>query len=229
MPEILTDLQVDYEKRSLISFPDAGKMFDFAKQHVQKHRGQELSSFWHSVLIAHDRPTTPHLFLREFLWCVYVSGFSAKTISKKYDALLQAHRIEDASGSYTPAENVRWPKFDGYDDVFKIFKNKRKAEYIQCVRAMIYNDGWDRFFKNKVKDLSIEKLDSLPGIGPALACHLARNLGNVNVCKPDVHLVRVASKYGLDSVQELCASVSLEPVGKTDLILWLASVDNGTT
>jgi len=225
MPEILKDLQADYEKKSLVSFSDAAEMFKFAKNHVASRRKSELSFYWDKAAAS---PITPHQFLREFLWCVYVSGFSAKTISKKYDALLQAHWIEDADGQFIPPTSDVLSK-DAWDRLLDIFANQRKAEYVQLVRKKMADRGWYIFHTQYVSYRDPQKFRLLKGIGPALSCHLARNLGNVNVCKPDVHLVRVAKKYGLPSVHALCESVSSEPVGKTDLILWLASVDNGTT
>lgn len=238
MPEILADLKAPHVKKSLISFPSIRHLYNFAVEHVKTHRQQEFDRCWASVLKAKASKLDPHWFLREFLWCTYVSGFSAKTISKKYDALLQAHRIENSLGNYLPADQYNaiftcmregGCMVDGYKDVFKIFKNKRKAQAVQIARLGIYRQGWEEFAAEYIGEREPARLIELPGIGPALSCHLARNLGNVHVCKPDVHLKRVAETYGLQTVHELCVAASLEPVGKTDLILWLASVDNGTT
>lgn len=252
MPEILAELSAVYPRKSLVDFPNPGKMWAFAQKHVAAHREKEFKDCWTQMLRAKDRWVDEHWFLREFLWCVYVSGFSAKTISKKYDALLRAHLIEDEHGNYiritednwflpqvwrNPTPGVEVPPHekkvkdvhDGYVEVYKIFKNVRKAQAVQHVRMEINGKGWFRFHETYLSDRDPALLEELPGIGPALSCHLSRNLGNVDVCKPDVHLKRIAARFGFDSVRSLCKGLSDDPVGKTDLILWLASVDNGTT
>ena len=236
MPEILAPVEI--ERKPLNSYSDAHRMFSAAKKHVEEHRQREFETCSKNCSSAAKKEIDPHWFLREFLWCVYVSGFSAKTISKKYDSLLRAHRIEDRNGNYIDI-NIRNAYFsalreggeivDGYKEVLEIFKNKRKAESVQLVRNLIYKETWPSFYMKYVHDRSPAQLEELPGLGPALSCHLARNLGNLNVCKPDVHLKRLASHYNYVSVEALCKGVSADPIGLTDLILWFASVDHGTT
>lgn len=230
MPEILAKIKIP-NKRPLISFKSAKEMFNFSKSHVAQYRQKEFDQCWTNISAAKDKEINEHWFFREYLWVVYVAGFSAQTISKKYEQLLIAHQIEDREGNYvqTTHENCYFGLYGGYDDVFAVFKNKRKARSIQECRLDLHLSGWDIFHSYYLKERDPKKLDDLPGVGPALACHLARNLGNVNVCKPDVHLMRLAAHYNLDSVDRLCRALSRDPVGKTDLILWLASVDNGTT
>lgn len=226
MPEIVPRI-APQKKQSLTSFPDADAMYKFAHSYVEKHRRGELETCWGNILSAANRQIDQHHFLREFLWIIYVSGFSAKTISAKYDSLLRAHRIENAKGQFIPItkSNIRPPMAV----ILEIFKNKRKAEFVQFARRKIFQSGWDIFHAEYVADRSPVKLDELPGVGPALACHLARNLGNINICKPDVHLKRIATHYGSNTVEALCKNISSDPIGKTDLILWLAAIDNGTT
>lgn len=228
MPEIVASIEIP-ETASLVSFKNARKMFEHAILHVNTYRHDEYRRCWANIEKASKSNIDPHWFLREFLWCVYVSGFSAKTISKKYISLLIAHGIEDVVGQYVPMTTADSGK-DRLADVFKIFKNQRKAESVQSVRNSIFTDGWDAFHAKYVSPRSPTMLEELPGIGPALSCHLARNLGNKDVCKPDVHLKRVAAHYGFESVEALCKGVSSHsPVGHTDLILWMASIDLGTT
>lgn len=238
MPELIKPL-VGLEKKSLVSFLSAQSMFDFAKFHVVCFRQIEYKTFVDQIYDA-DNNRTEHRFLREYLWCVYVSGFSAKTISKKYDRLLQLHQIETLNGEYVKISPENILTGDSLESVFDFFKNKTKGNAIQTVRAMILNETWSVFSKriwrhatfketNLVFSPEPKRLEVLPMIGPALSCHLARNLGNMNVCKPDVHLKRLAQKYNYDSVERLCKAVSGDDLGKVDLILWLASIDHGTT
>lgn len=224
MSELVEHLEI--VKRSLSSFPDASSMYSFANQHVKEHRLQEYNRSLASMITAQQGEINQHWFMREYLWVVYVSGFSAEIISSKYNKLLIAHQIEDGFGSYIPIkkDNI----LSDLAPVFEVFKNKKKADAIQQTRKLIFYHDWPYFYDYYVKQRDPEKLDLLPNIGPALACHLARNLGNDKVCKPDVHLNRLAERYGYDSAADLCRAVSPAPIGLTDLILWFAAKDHGT-
>lgn len=223
MPEIIK--KIDCLKRSLKSFKSAKEMFAFANIHVEKNRSSEFLKCWSAIEQASLQKPTPHKFLREYLWCVHVSGFSAACISSKYDSLLRAHRIEDSHGNFMEicTDNV----VRDLSEVFTIFKNKVKAMAIQKTRSLILELGWDGF-ERRYSPRQPELLIGLPNIGPALSIHLARNMGNINLVKPDVHLTRLSNQYGFSSVADMCKDVSLEPLAKTDLVLWLASVDHGT-
>lgn len=228
MSELLADIEV--KRRPLTSFRNVHRMFAFAKRHAETLRGKEYHKCIDDLRNAHFGSISQHRFVREYLWCVYVSGFSAKTIAKKYDALLRAHNIEDTNGRYIKIEdgNILDPS---NNPVLNIFNNLSKFNAVQKTRALILKDGWRTFSRKFVKGRNPQELDALPNIGPALACHLARNLGNLDVCKPDVHLKRLAAHFGYGSVESLCKDCSSPysySIGQTDLILWMASVDHGT-
>ena len=224
MPEIISPITLAH-KRSLASFPDAKAMYEFAGDHAAKWRSGEIRRCLREINIARQH-VDEHRFMREYLWCVYVSGFSAKTISNKYAALLRAHKIENFSGRYEPiaVSNI----VRDFSGVYSVFKNRTKAAAVQETRGCILEQTWPWFFREFVEHRDPSELDGLPNIGPALARHLARNLGNLNICKPDVHLNRLAKHYGYEDAERLCLAVSSDPVGKTDMILWFASVDHGT-
>jgi hypothetical protein len=76
----------------------------------------------------------------------------------------------------------------------------------------------------------VEYLDSLPHIGPITKLHLAQNIG-LEVAKPDVHLQRVAKRFGYESVQEMCeviAAVTGERVRTVDLVIWRRCEQKGS-
>lgn len=224
--EIVEALKLD-EKISLTSFSTADEMYRYAKKHVEKYRSKELETFWNQTLKVSESEITQEVFLKEFLWVVYVSGFRAATISAKYNDLLVAHKILDDSSKFI--EVCKDTLIVDKDKVLTLFKNEMKFHAVQEVRVIIHDMGWDKFRLRYLSPVSSENLKGLPFMGPALSCHLARNLGDKNACKPDVHLVRIAKAYNLSSVKELCKYLDpQEYVGKTDLVLWLAAIDNGT-
>ena len=214
--------------KSLVSFDNFEEMWEYAHNHVETHRKKDLEKFWSIVLEASKKPFTEHFFIREHMWCCYVAGFSAATIAKKFPQLLLKHNIEDINGNYLPItqENIR--SIDNAADLLEVFGNKRKAESVQKMRRLIYENVWDMLYRERLMWKKPEMLNGLPGIGPTLACHLARNLGNINVVKPDVHLMRLANCYGFKTPEDMCKAAPGGPIGRTDLVLWLACVDCGT-
>ena len=73
-------------------------------------------------------------------------------------------------------------------------------------------------------------IQNIAFMGPALSMHLARNLGAVQLVKPDVHLVSLAKNFGFYTANDLCVGASESclhmadwPLGKVDLLLWYAA------
>jgi hypothetical protein len=221
MPEFVEKID-GFEKTDLNSFPDSRRMFAFACEHVERYRKPVVEK----CLARMIEPVTEFKFMSEYLWCVYVSGFSAKTISSKYDALLKAHNIIAADGPYLAITAENTPA--SLERVYSVFKNRSKANAIQETRLMILRLGWEGFRGDFVDPSNPPSFQRLPNIGPALSVHLARNLGNLDLVKPDVHLMRLATNYGHASVLDMCRSLSDDKLAKTDLILWLTSIDHGT-
>lgn len=231
MPEIVSPLpKGTIQPRSLCSFNSAKEMFDFVFAHVAQFRLGEYNECTRNMRDQTHMRVFETDFLREYVWCVYVAGFSAKVISDKFKSLLDVHKIRDRYfGDIFKCKPETMLSEDEMDRVYGVFKNKNKAKAVQSVRRMISDMGWDEFHEKYVRGLDPKKLEELPGLGPALACHLARNLGNIKVCKPDVHLKRLAEKYKFESVQKMCETLNPNvPAGFVDLMLWLACIDHGT-
>lgn len=222
---------------SLLSFENPAKLWNFAYQHVNDHRYDELDRIWGMVVRCdHGHNVSIHYFLREYVWCVLVSGFSAKVISKKITPVLKAHNIEDESGQYVEIteNNLLLTDAQLTEFVFPVYKNKNKARAIQKTRQRIHKLGWEGF-KTEFFGVGTHPgpsptyLQRLPFMGPALSKHLARNLGNQRAVKPDKHLVRLAERHGLLDAQRLCEECCrMQPPGFVDLILWMAATDCGT-
>jgi len=153
---------------------------------------------------------------------------------------MRAHGIEDDQGHFI--NNVIKSPLDVLDDVLAVCKNRQKAAAIQKVRSAMFglkwgpgkDVPWSGFQEFKEDFVSHGRcpatLTYLPFIGPALSCHLARNLGNVNIFKPDLHLIRLAKHYGYgDRIQDMLSDMcDDQPAGLTDLMLWTASADHST-
>lgn len=205
-------------------------MWRYAQNHAQTHRKAEYETTLAQLRLASETPILEHAFLREYVWVVHVSGFRASIISGKFPKLLRVHRIEDESGNYIPIskENLFSSKFH-FDDVYQVWKNEAKAQAVQVVRRRIFEEGWEDFRDAHLIDRDPKKIGGLPFMGPALRCHMARNLGNLGVVKPDLHLNRLAKRYSFESAQKMCEQLSDQPAGITDLVLFFAAVDLGTT
>jgi hypothetical protein len=238
----LLDDSLKFEKHSLSTFNSAKEMWDFAFNHVKTLRNFELTTWWDAIEETSKLEYIPEdKFVIEYTFSVYASGFKASTIAKKFEALLFYHGITNSyvpgasignhRGNYIPITNdTILPAW--YQDVFKVFNNRKKAEAIQKLRRLIWSKKYEHFHNEYVITRDPLKLQELPYIGPALGFHLARNLGNTKAVKPDVHLNRLASRYNFDSAEDMCLKIAenepgLEP-GFVDLVLWIASADNGT-
>lgn len=76
----------------------------------------------------------------------------------------------------------------------------------------------------QTSDNKIDYLKSLPHIGDITKYHLAKNLG-FDIAKPDRHLQRIATSYGLDTFS-LCKKLADETgyrIATVDLIIWRAA------
>ncbi len=168
-------------------------------------------------------------FFTEYVWCVYVSGFRAKTISKIWQRLLDCYINLDLDGEQRHGGSIDKLK----QRAMAIFANERKVDAIIRCGTMIREAhnaiGWQRFRNEQLS--TPELLQELPFIGPITCYHLARNIGLLQYVKPDVHLLRMAQKWGYESPQKMCdylgQSYGLKP-GIVDLILWYAASTFGT-
>lgn len=178
---------------------------------------------------------SPKFFLREMCWCICVSGFNAKIVSKFFPKLL-----EILNPLFEHVSTRGWEYGDCWKDdiinqeLLKVFNNKRKmsaivSNTVNHVAKGIRLYGWETYRNNELNTPGeLQKLDM---IGPIISKHLARNIGLLNFVKPDIHLNRLAAHWGFDSADILCMTIQKEinlPLGIIDLILWYAASSYGS-
>jgi hypothetical protein len=172
---------------------------------------------------------SPEFFLREMSWCVCVSGFSAKVVSKFFPRLMEVldpFFVLIADTSKTHEEIHKDPACYPDKQLRSIFNSGRKIDAIignaLDISVGIRKIGWEEY-KNTKLNVPL-KLQSLRMVGPAIAQHLARNIG-VDAVKEDVHLVRAANHWGFPNALELCKAIQSKydiRLGLIDLVLWYA-------
>lgn len=137
-------------------------------------------------------------FLSEAIWVIMCSGISYKA------ARTMEKKYHDNGICNHPHKN----------NAIKLWEKNHKEWW----------DEYDLLFNDPEK---MEFLKTLPYMGgKALVYQLAKNLGFKNVCKPDVHLNRLAKINGFRSPQRMCKEIS-DNTGKfisyIDTILWFSA------
>lgn len=154
-------------------------------------------------------------FMQEYTWCVYVSGFNARVITKKWDAISKALLLPDPYTVQSAQLHDMWP----------VFKNSKKFLAVKTTARILTQLGWDAFkatfLPGKVQDLRM--------IGPITSKHLLRNIG-YDVVKPDLHMERLAEKLGFADrgVDWMCLRGSEwleERIGVVDFCMWSYASD----
>ena len=140
---------------------------------------------------------TPTRLFLEYVWVILCSGFKVSIAEKIM------HKVFADDGFHL--EVVKHPlKRKAIEQGFKEFQL------------------WFARLKELSNERRIEFLDSLPHIGPITRYHLARNIG-LDFAKPDVHLARLAKRFGFPDVETMCDFISKrtkERIGVVDLVLW---------
>jgi hypothetical protein len=173
---------------------------------------------------------TPEFFFREYIWCVYTSGFNSKIVSRLFPALQKAlGPLVDVFKTFKTDINT----LDVATNALNIINNKRKVKSIIKMAfeggKEINNIGWSIYKEKRLN--SPDKLKELPFIGKITAFHLARNAGQLNYVKPDIHLTRLAKNWNFDNPDILCREIQKHydiPVGLIDLILFYAASTFGS-
>lgn len=196
--------------------------FDKAQRQVETYGGARWFLDWVRKIrrpYEHD----PEFFLGEYTFIVSVSGFRESTVKKRWPQLREALfnfdllRLGDLS-----IEEIERRYMD------KMLRNRAKAKAVATTLRRYVGRPQDidalllRLDATKDPDV----LKTLPYIGDTLKYHFARNLG-LDVAKPDVHLLRLADRFGFGGdnagVQAMCEHVARyrdDRVGAVDYILW---------
>jgi hypothetical protein len=152
----------------------------------------------HAAWAASLKPCTdPEQFGMEAVWCILCDGTSYKA----------ARSME------------------------RLWNDKKKCNHTNKAAALRrweahYLEWWGIYQKCATDADRIAYIGTLPYMGPALRFQLAKNLGITSVCKPDVHLKRLAARYDMEP-QALCEKLADETghtVAYVDTILWFAAI-----
>lgn len=139
-------------------------------------------------------------FLKEYTWVVLNSGMKNQVARKIYERINRAL-----------SEGI---------SISTVFNHKGKLKAIIDMNRD-YNEVFKKYLKAKDK---LKFLESLPYIGKITKYHLAKNLG-MDICKPDRHLVRIASQYCTTPL-ELCKKLSKATglrISTVDVVIWRAA------
>jgi len=162
-------------------------------------------------------------FLREAAWVVLSAGMREEIVRRKFGAIsiafcnwLSAREIVVNAGCCRRA-------------ACGIFNHPKKIESILEIARRVEGLGFD-VFRSKLDVEGVGFLRSLPYMGPATSCHLAKNIG-LDVAKPDRHLTRMSVLAGYNGPEQMCLAIS-EAVGDrlsvVDLVMWrYATVNPG--
>jgi hypothetical protein len=161
-------------------------------------------------------------FLKLYCRAVYGSGFKAAIVQAKFPALKRAFHHFDLDAL---------ARMESLTSVLAILGNERKARcFLQGAQA-IAAEGFVAF-KRRLRRDGLAVLQGLPGIGPVTQYQLAKDIGLMDVPKPDVWLRRMAALCDANDVFELVAymaEVTGEPLRVIDAALWCYAVDGELT
>lgn len=193
-------------------------LFEIAKNYCEENHPDELE--WaNSISPKTFKYLKAKQFLSEYCWVIYASGFKVEII----EAIFPRLRI-----AFKEFELENLARMRSLKAVLEIFNNERKANSFLQGSKLIAKEGFSTL-KRRLKREGVDMLEQLPGIGPITKYHLAKNIGLIDVAKPDVWLVRAADACA-STVEELVAFLS-EQYGMShhsvDVILWRYGADKG--
>ena len=189
--------------------------YNFAKDKVIV-AGHENDLVWQASVKFED--VTEKYFLENFAWVVLCSGFKYE-IARKVEG-----KVADAFNNYMSAKDIVDHKDAYRERALAVFRNTRKIDAILAISSAIAFHGWPAF-KDSIGTTPLRELRKFSMMGPALSCHLAKNLG-FDVAKPDVHLLRIAYLLGYreyEGVQEMCTDIAKatgDKISVVDLTFW---------
>jgi len=158
-------------------------------------------------------------FFREYVFCVYVAGWSWSNVDLRWNRLEKCFRKWDYKQVSSNSAQVR-------DEALTIINHEKKTDAILQCATKLSSWGWARF-RDWLQGYSLLVPPRQLGyIGPAVRYHLARNIG-ADVAKPDRYMLNLAAKNGYPptdpGVQQFAKRISVltgERVGVVDYVLW---------
>lgn len=168
---------------------------------------------WQESLVFEDLEESS--FLREYAWVVLNSGFKEAVIRKHFDYISLCFCDWESAKEISSRGSIC------VETAFSAFRNRPKLQAIEFTASLIAQVGFKQFSLS-LQDNPALALQKLPYIGEVTCLHLAKNIG-ADVAKPDRHLVRLAARFGYDSVWSMCNDISVavgDRISVTDLVLW---------
>ena len=141
-------------------------------------------------------------FFAEYAWVVVNSGMKNQVVQQVWQRIKKALLLNG--------------------ECYTAFGHPGKSAAIQ--KAFLDREMLFKEYLKQPDDQKLAWLEKLPWIGPITKYHLGKNLG-MELCKPDRHLVRIASGYRM-TPEELCstlARVTGDRIGTVDLVIWRAA------
>lgn len=158
---------------------------------------------------------TEQAFLREAAWVILSAGMKETVVRAKFPAISRA--FLDWSSAHEIAGRAK----ECRQAALLVVSHEGKTEAILFLASEVARSGFEHV-RRCITGGAVEYLRSFPYLGPATACHLAKNLG-LNVVKPDRHLVRIATRAGYTSPIAMCNDISTVVGDKqavVDVVLW---------
>jgi hypothetical protein len=176
-------------------------------------QGHEKEIEWQ----AHQQPDdiTESEFLREAAWVVYCSGFREATVRRYFDF------ISMCFCDWASAEEIVAVRDVCVSSAMCAIANQLKHEAVAKIAQRVAESQFSSFKRDFLYS-PLATFRTLPFLGPITSVHLAKNLG-FDVAKADRHLVRLKDRFGFESVEEMCRSISAssgDAVRVVDLVLW---------
>lgn len=215
------------DRPSIEAGPD--EYFRKAVAFARRHYAEEMREISRTVF----QCVTSEKFFLEYVWVVHATGFNARVVGKMMPRLVEAYGRWSSLGSEPPdaaVERVR-PVCNNPAKIRAIHSTAR----ILVERVLSGKTSWEQFRSASLS--SPEKLRELPYVGRVTCYHLARNIGLLECVKPDLHLVRLASRWGFRDCVAMCESMrdghrertgEVLPLGIVDLVVWYSCSTFGT-
>lgn len=156
-------------------------------------------------------------FLSQYCFVVYASGFRFAVVEERFPRLKKAFHSFD---------EVKLWRMRSVRPAMRVIANERKAHNFLDGAQAVIDEGWP-VFKRRVAADGVEVLQELPGIGPITQDHLAKNIGLLDVPKPDVWLERVAAlcRTSVHALTKHLADELGETQHVVDIALWTLAKD----
>jgi hypothetical protein len=173
--------------------------------------GKKEIEYIRNVLNTPLEQVDPWFFFRQYAFVVLCSYWKEAYAQRELDTFMNGLDLDDISN------------------------RRKRAAIAEAIIKARYEDWFKELLAAPDK---LEYLDTLPMMGPATRCHLARNIG-IDCVKADRHLNRLAIQFGYGHdrdpykqwavVTQMCRDVQddlneddKEKLGTIDLIFWRA-------